>query len=129
MKHALFLLTVLAVCTGAVNSCGSSKQKQPSEKISFDLSEFTDDGLRERPKGEFNAISYEFCIPADEETLNEVKKIDTTLSVYKTSKGRSGCSDKEWLCIGKSHRAGFKSVILKLASLRYIRKISETFWE
>lgn len=128
MKNSLAILLVLIICSLAVYSCGGSK-KDVSSKITFALSEFTEDGLREKPKGEFNAISYEFCIPADEEKLKEVRDIDTTVGVYKDSKGRSGCSDKEWLCIGNSRRAGFKSVILKLASLSYVRKINETFWE
>lgn len=102
---------------------------EPKSKIRFNLDEFNDDGMRERPKGEFSAISYEFCIPADEEIYKEVLKIDSTAAFYKGSKGRSGCSEKEWLCIGSSRRTGFKQVILKLAELSYIRQISETFWE
>ncbi|HJY63491.1 MAG TPA: hypothetical protein VJ455_04990 [Ignavibacteria bacterium] len=101
----------------------------PKTKIRFKLDEFTEDGMRERPKGEFYAISYEFCIPADEKTMQEVLAIDTTAGVLKGSKGRSGCSAKEWLCIGSSRQPGFKKVILRLAELSYIRKISETFWE
>lgn len=108
-------------------SCGSAEQQSP--KITFDLSEFTSDGLREKPKGEFISINYEFCIPASEETLKEVQAIDSTVGVMKGAKGRSGCSDKEWLCIGSSHQPGFKMVITKLAALKYIRKINETFWE
>jgi hypothetical protein len=61
--------------------------------------------------------------------LKEVQSIDSTVSVMKGSKGRSGCSDKEWLCIGSSRQPGFKKVIEKLASLKYIRQINETFWE
>lgn len=102
---------------------------EPRSKITFNIDDFTDGGLREGPKGEFNAISYEFCIPADEKIFKEVLKIDTTVMVMKGSKGRSGCSDKEWLCIGSSGQPGFKNVILKLAELSCIRKISETFWE
>ena len=101
----------------------------PKMKIKFDLDEFNDDGLRERPEGDFHGISYEFCIPADEEIYKEVLKIDSTAGVMKGSKGRSGCSDKEWLCIGSSRQPGFKQVILKLAELNYIRQINETFWE
>ena len=101
----------------------------PVEKITFELSEFTEEGLRERPKGEFSSINYEFCIPASDSIFSYVSSIDKSLGVYKTSKGRSGCSDKEWLCIGSSRQAGFKETIKKLANLPYIKKISETFWE
>jgi hypothetical protein len=74
-------------------------------------------------------INYEFCIPGNDETVKEVMSIDSTVGVYKNSKGRSGCSDAEWLCIGSSHQKNFKSIILALTKLNYIRKISETFWE
>jgi len=121
----IFILLIFVV--QLLCSCGGAQPQDP--KIKFDLSEFTDEGLRERPKGEFSAISYEFCIPADEKILQEVQAIDSTAGVLKGSKGRSGCSDKEWLCIGNSHQAGFKKVITKLAGLSYIRKITETFWE
>lgn len=101
----------------------------PKSKIKFNLEEFNYDGLREMPKGEFSAISYEFCIPADEEIYKEVLKIDSTVGMFKGSKGRSGCLGKEWLCIGSSRQPGFKQVILKIAELSYIREISEVFWE
>jgi hypothetical protein len=108
-------------------SCGSSQEQNP--KIKFNLDEFTNDGQREMPKGVFNYINYEFCIPANDETLKEVQAIDSTVGVMKGSKGRSGCTDKEWLCIGSSRQAGFRKVIEKLATVKYIRQINETFWE
>ena len=61
--------------------------------------------------------------------LSIVKAIDTTAGVMKGSKGRSGCSDKEWLVIGGTRQSNFKNVLRKLAELKFIRKISETFWE
>ncbi len=101
----------------------------PRSKITLNLDEFNEDGMRERPKGEFSSTFYEFCIPATDEAAKEVQSIDPTAGIYKTSKGRSGCTDKEWLCISKTRQPDFKKVILKLAELNYIRKISETFWE
>ncbi len=103
--------------------------KAPQSKITFKLNEFTEDGMRIGSEGEQSSANYEFCIPATEEAMNEVMSIDPTLGIYKTSKGRSGCSDKEWLCIGSTRQKNFKKVILNLAALSYIRKISETFWE
>ncbi|HEY3251091.1 MAG TPA: hypothetical protein VGK25_08225 [Ignavibacteria bacterium] len=109
-------------------SCSPSKNINES-KINFDLSEFKDNGSRERVKGNIEFIFYEFCIPADDGKLKEVQAIDSTSGVLKGSKGRSGCTDNQWLVIGSSRQPGFKRVILKLASLSYIRKINETFWE
>ncbi len=98
-------------------------------KIRIDLSEFNDEGYRVHPDGEKSATSYEFCIPANDSVLAEVKAIDPTAGEMKGSKGRSGCSDMEWLVIGNTRQKNFKDVIRKLAELSYIRKITETFWE
>jgi hypothetical protein len=70
--------------------CSPSKNTNES-KITFDLSEFKDDGSRERIKGYIEYICYEFCIPASEEFLKEVRAIDSTAGALKGSKGRSGC--------------------------------------
>jgi hypothetical protein len=106
-----------------------SEPIDPASKIMLKLEDFNDEGLRERPKGEFSSTSYEFCIPASDEAAAEVMAIDPTAGILKTSKGRSGCSDKEWLVISSTRQSNFKKVILKLASLSYVRKITETFWE
>ena len=98
-------------------------------KIKFDLNLFNDAGLKELPGGEYRAINYEFCIPADEDLWLAVAKIDNSLDLHKGSKGRSGCGENEWLCIGYSHRENFKEIIKALAGLHFIRKITETFWE
>lgn len=104
-------------------------ETDPLKKITFDLNDFNNEGYRKRIGEEMSTINYEFCIPASDSIFSYVSSIDKSLGVYKTSKGRSGCSDKEWLCIGSSRQAGFKDTIKKLAGLPYIRKISETFWE
>lgn len=104
-------------------------EPDPLAKITINLNDFNDEGYRKLPDGEMYTTHYEFCIPANDSIFNYVSSVDKTLGVYKTSKGRSGCSDKEWLCIGNSRQAGFKDTIKKLAGLPYIRKISETFWE
>lgn len=98
-------------------------------KIRINLREFYDDGYRKMPDAQGSPANYEFCIPANDSALNEVLAIDITAGVMKGSKGRSGCSDKEWLCIGSTRQRGFKEVLKKLSSLKYIRKITETFWE
>ncbi|MEO8512318.1 MAG: hypothetical protein ABI543_02035, partial [Ignavibacteria bacterium] len=98
-------------------------------KIRLDLTKFNDDGYRVHPDGEKSATSYEFCIPANDSILKELKAIDPTAGEMKGSKGRSGCSDMEWLVIGSTRQKNFKDVIKKLAELSYIRKITETFWE
>lgn len=98
-------------------------------KIRIDLTKFDDEGYRVHPGGEKSATSYEFCIPANDTALAEVKAIDPTAGEMKGSKGRSGCTDAEWLVISSTRKPGFKEIIRKLAELKYIRKITETFWE
>lgn len=104
-------------------------EADPLTKITIKLDDFNYEGYRKSPDGGTHTINYEFCIPANDSIFSYVSSIDKTLGLYKTSKGRSGCSDKEWLCIGSSLQPGFKNTIIKLAGLSYIRKISETFWE
>ncbi len=98
-------------------------------KIRIDLTKFDDEGYRVHPDGEKSATSYEFCIPANDSLLAEVKAIDPTAEEMKGSKGRSGCIDEEWLVISSTRKTGFKEIIRNLAELKYIRKITETFWE
>jgi len=125
----IFLLLLIAAFPVIIYSCGGA-EKQDSSKINFDLNKFTKDGiLLTSDKESSGYIDYEFCIPAGDEYFKEVSNIDSTLALYKTSKGRSKCSDLEWLCIGSSHQKNFKDVILALAKLSYIRQISQTFWE
>jgi hypothetical protein len=98
-------------------------------KIKFDLDDFTGDGYRFKPPGNTSSINYEFCIPAEDSIWAEVSKIDPTLGLYKTSKGRSACTEGQWLCIGSSRQANFKEALRRLADLKYVKRISETFWE
>ena len=98
-------------------------------KIKIDLTEFNEDGYRVRPDGEKSTAHYEFCIPANDSILAEIKAMDPMAEVMKGSKGRSGCTDKEWLVISSTRKTGFKDIIKKQAELPYVRKITETFWE
>ena len=75
------------------------------------------------------AVNYEFCIPADEKHLAQVKKIDRSLQVMKSSKGRIGCSDKSWLLVGSTQQKNYRAVLYDLAALPYVQRIEETFWE
>ncbi len=93
----------------------------------MDFRRFDNDGLA-GPAGGKIAANYEFCIPASEKYLSQVKKIDKTAE-KSGGKGRAGCSDKEWLIIGSTHQPNFQRVLYELASLPYIREIQETFYE
>lgn len=96
-----------------------------SDKIAFDYSAIDDAGLR---NGEV-AVDYEFCIPANDDLLKEVLKIDAGVKVMKSSKGRIGCTAAQWLCINSTHSPGWKDKLLGIASLSYVERIQETFYE
>jgi len=52
-----------------------------SEKIRLDLSALNEDGVYGPPDG-LRAVSYEFCIPARQELVAEVRAIDRTIQVF-----------------------------------------------
>ncbi|MDZ4747935.1 MAG: hypothetical protein SH808_05570 [Saprospiraceae bacterium] len=94
-------------------------------KIKFDYSAIDDSGLR---NGEV-AVDYEFCVPANEAILDQVIKIDPGVRVLKSSKGRIGCSEQQWLCINSTHSPGWKKKLDAIASLYFVERILETFYE
>jgi hypothetical protein len=98
------------------------------DKIRFDLSQLNEEGLTGPPDG-LRSLDYEFCIPADEKSLKEVRSVDPEILLMAGSKGRIGCSKEEYLCIGNTHRKDYKNILLRLASLNYIREIRQCDFE
>lgn len=123
MKRFFFLLIVFVGC----------KQQSPAEdpsvwrKIKMDFRRFDQEGLAGNKDGKV-AANYEFCIPASEKKLRQIKKIDPTAQ-RSGGKGRAGCTDQEWLIIGSTHQKRFQRVLFNLASLPYVKEIQETFYE
>ncbi len=103
----------------------SVQLKNPSNKITFDLSAISSEGLIGPPNG-LRSVSYEFCIPAQRENLKQVQAIDPTVQ-YSRSRGRIGCKPNQYLCIGHTHQANWQEVLLSLAKLDYVKKIDQ-FW-
>jgi len=116
---------VLTLCT---LSCANQKILHPSPKIGFDINAIDKEGLIGPPDGKV-ALSYEFCIPADNKCVAEVRRIDPSLTILKKSKGRVACSKMEWLCIGNSHQAYAKVKIQELADLVYVKRIQRAYFE
>ncbi len=129
MTQPLFLVLTLAIC---FLSC----QPRPAtdndplvwKKIKLDFKKFDETGLSGPADGKVST-HYEFCIPADEKAWKRVKKIDPTAGLMKGSSGRSGCQPDRWLVIGNTHQPRFKRVLYDLASLPFVEKIQETFFE
>lgn len=122
-RPLLFLL--LVILFSSAFQCPKKTDKINQAKIKFDYSAIDDAGLR---NGEV-AVDYEFCIPADQSILDQVMKIDQGVRVMKSSKGRIGCTDQQWLCINSTHKAGWKENLFAIASLGYVERIEETFYE
>ena len=95
------------------------------DKITFDLSAISPEGLIGNQQS-LRSVGYEFCIPAQPDTRKEVKAIDQTVQ-FSRSRGRIGCQNHQYLCIGETHQPEWKTVLLKLAELDYVKKI-DRFW-
>ena len=100
----------------------------PMSKITFRLDQLNQDGLY-GPPGGLRALHYEFCIPGDAAHAAQVREIDPTIHVFPKSRGRIGCVPGEYLCIGSTHQPGFRAVLYKLASLPYVKRLDQTFFE
>jgi hypothetical protein len=126
-KYTFFALLILAVTLAACSP--KSKPEDPSvwKKIKFDLSRLDENGLAGPPDGKV-AVSYEFCIPADETKWREVQKIDGTAQ-KNSGKGRIGCTSEQWLVIGSTHQKNHRRVLYELAALPYLQEIREVFFE
>jgi hypothetical protein len=132
-----FLLawTCLALSTTGCGDADAGDEKtdahtlaETSSVITFDLDQINRDGLIGPPDG-LRSVMYEFCIPADSASVAEVRAIDPSLELYPASPGRVTCSDAQILCIGTTHQADWRTILERLASLDYVTRIDETFWE
>ncbi|PSF37252.1 hypothetical protein C7H19_11060 [Aphanothece hegewaldii CCALA 016] len=97
-------------------------------KITFDLSGISADGLV-GSSNNLRSIDYEFCIPRDEQFLSEIIAIDPIIQYYPHSRGRIGCNNNEYLCIGNTHNPKWKEILQAIAKLDYVKKIAQTDWE
>jgi len=100
----------------------------PRSKITFNLEQLDEQGLYGPPDG-LRALHYEFCIPADPEFEAQVRRLDPSCQIFKNSPGRIGCTEEEYLCLGNTHQADFKTVLLNLAQLPYVKRIDQAFFE
>ena len=123
MRATLFVVALLAVA-----ACGNDEIRREREKIGFDLAEIGTDGL-EGEAGAERAVDYEFCLPAKDSYVTQVRVIDPTLQLYPGVPGRTGCKAGEILAIGNTHRAEWRESLERLAALRYVRRIERTRFE
>jgi len=115
----VFLLPVLGT------TCPSKSTRTFFQKVHFDITGIDDHGLR---NGEV-AVDYEYCIPADKQSLDKVRAIDPNVRCLETARGRIGCSKSEWLCISSTHGPDWKDRLGRLASLPFIHEFREVHYE
>jgi hypothetical protein len=129
-KGVAVLLTLLISLYLAPSGCKAEEPRQvdPMSKITFRLAQLNQEGLY-GPPGGLRALHYEFCIPGDAAHAAQVREIDPTIQIFPKSRGRIGCAAGEYLCIGSTHQPGFKTVLVKLARLPYVRRIDQAFFE
>lgn len=126
LNIAVFLLTSVFI--------GSCKDKQMPEdasvwnKVAVNLSKLDENGLAGPSNGKV-AVNYEFCISQEDKHWKSVQKIDKTAQKMAGSPGRIGCDKQSWLIVGSTHQPNYKRVLYDLASLTYVAKIQETYWE
>lgn len=97
-------------------------------KIKFEVDNIRPDGLR-GPSDGLVSVAYEFCVPANEQAYEEVRRIDPSIKIYPGSRGRIGCGKDETLCIGSTHQPRWREVLKRLSALSYISEIRECFYE
>lgn len=121
-------LTLLIATIALLWSCANQRILHPNPKIGFDINALDNDGLMGPADGKV-AVSYEFCVPAYNQYLNQVRQIDPSLKFHKKSKGRIACSKAEWLCIGSTHQEYARDKLQRLAELEFVKRIERTYFE
>lgn len=123
------VLVFISICL--FGGCKTQEMKENSDvwkKIRIDFRSLGPEGLR-GADGNQVSVNYEFCIPNDSKTWKEVRRIDPSAIKQAGSKGRIGCSENQWLIIGSTHQKNYQRVLYRLASLPYVERIEQTFWE
>lgn len=104
----------------------SSSMKKAEEKMNFNFSKLNKHGLTKVRK---TTLAFEFCIPNETEYLNEIKSIDESIAVYKSSDGKIGCGKNQILCIGETAGKDYIKILISLTKLPYVKNIDESFFE
>jgi hypothetical protein len=124
-------IAALVLTSVFIGSCNNKQMPEDASvwnKVAINLSRLDENGLAGPSNGKV-AVNYEFCIPQDTKHWKTVQKIDKTVQKMAGSPGRIGCDKNSWLIVGSTHQPNHKRVLYELASLSYVAKIQETFWE
>ncbi len=125
MNRACLLAIMYVFC-----ACGAQKPPENPDvwkKIKLDFRQLDENGLAGAANGKV-AMNYEFCIPAEEKLWRKVKKIDRSAQ-RNGGKGRVACKDSQWLIVGATNQKNYQRVLFELASLPFVERIEQAFWE
>lgn len=110
-----FLKKTLVVisCLSVLDACSTvnSNVMANTGKIEFDMTKLNQHGLYGPPDG-LRSLSYEFCIPAEEVFILNIRNIDPDIKIYRHSPGRIGCTDAEYLCVGDTHNKPYRKFFI-----------------
>ena len=126
--ESVSLLQIILLVTFCSTSQTNVSEESTLKKISFDIGMLNAEGLYGEPDG-LVSLDYKFCIPMNDDYKTEVAKLDTTINFHDGTGIKDGCSKNEYLCIGNTHQKDFKKVLIRLASLNYVQRIDQMFWE
>jgi len=108
--------------------CAGAGAGPPAARIAFDLDRLDSSGLKGPPDSR-RALHYELCIPDRPEAAQAVTVIDLTPQMHRGPPGRVGCGLGTLLCVGHTHRPGYRAVLERLAALPFVPEIREAFFE
>lgn len=133
MSKFLLIRLVLILAAASTVGCHVAPEQSaayPTEmaKIKFPMDNIRADGLR-GPPGGLVTVSYEFCVPANDQVYQEIRRIDQSISIYANAPGRIACAANESLVIGETGQQHWREVLKTLSSLNYIDEIRECFFE
>lgn len=126
LKRRVLPLLIVSLWSFQLPAQANSSSQPFEAKITFDLDLISAEGLIGEGTG-VQSVSYEFCIPAAEFALAEVQAIDPSVQHFPHSRGRIGCCDHQFLCIGHTHQPRWREILYQLASLSYVERI-DRFW-
>lgn len=125
MKRQTFFLFPIISISMLLVSCHRQLVTSDVSKINFDYSHIDERGFRNG----LAPVDYEFCIPAKDDALKKVRQIEPDVKVMKSSRGRVGCTDEQWLCIVNTMDDAWKKKLEQIATLSFVGRIEETFYE
>ena len=124
----LSALILLSSCTPSRTAPQKSKEGISSKIHISRLEHVNSDGLY-GPKDGLVALHYEFCIPRKPELKAEVQRIDPTIEISESSRGRIGCTKEQYLCLGHTSQKQHRQTLQRLAAKEYILRIEEAWFE